>query len=357
MKAKGFGGKILISMLVLSLFCFLITGCSSEPKETNQGQSESQEQEQEQGKTEETLKDVIIASGPSGGVMEVVAAASAEILKNELGVNGNVIPGGTGPNVKLVETKQATMGITYGNNISDAWIGKDPSPGQPVKTLQGLMGLYPNAFQIWTLKEVELSKLEDLTKLRVCASAPGQAPWQAFLDLLSLKGLSEQDFEKNGGKLVKLSWSEGCDALKDKQIDVLIWLTAYPHPAIVDVELTRDINIVGLSDEDLESYIKEHPGFFNLTIPKGTYKNQVNDIQTLGTLAFYIVHQDLSEDAAYKIAKALYENRERLGDTHATLKYITKETVAKNMPIVIHPGAQKYYHEIGVPMDEPTLIP
>ena len=303
--------------------------------------------------TEEKL---IIASGPTAGVFEIVAAASSGVL-NEKFKNVSVIPGGSGPNILILDNKDATMGITYGNNVTEAWNGRDPSPGKEIRDLQGLITLFPTAFQIWALKETEISSLEDLTKLRVCAAAPGQAPWGTFWNLMDLIGVTEEDFDANGGKIVKLSWAEGNSALRDKLIDVLIWLTLYPHPAIMDVEMTRHLKLVPISEEIVDKYMEKYPGMIRITVPKGTYKNQEEDVCGLGTIAFYAVRKDLDEEVAYNITRMLYEKRDQLAETHNLLKYLDKKTMGKNIPLEIHPGAKKFMEEIGAPVDEPVLVP
>ena len=73
-----------------------------------------------------------------------------------------------------------------------------------------------------------------------------------------------------------------------------------------------------------------------------------SDVETLAVCAIWATHDGVSDDIIYAVTKALYENTETLGKVHPKGKEISAETALQSISIPIHPGAAKYYAEIGV---------
>jgi len=60
-----------------------------------------------------------------------------------------------------------------------------------------------------------------------------------------------------------------------------------------------------------------------------------------------VVREGFSNDLVYQITKVLREKRDALVQIHGYMKYVTDETMIKGLPVPLHPGAEKYYREIG----------
>lgn len=301
--------------------------------------------------------EIIISSGPAGGVYEIICAACSEILHRELGVNVSVIPGGGVLNIAMIHKGQANMCLTSGAGVTDAWYGKSPVLDEEIRTIRGLITMFPMPFQIWALEEAEINDFTDLTKLRVCCGTPGHSAYKIFHNLMDILEITEEDFARDGGEIVPLSWSEATAALRDRHIDVLMWLTGCPHPAIMDIEITRRLKFISMGDKLVSKYIEAYKGLSPYTIPPGTYKNQTEVAKNMGVFTFFAVHEDLDEELAYHITEALFENREELQLTYAPLSFISKEVSAKSQMVPLHPGAERYWRKIGADMEEPVLVP
>jgi TRAP transporter TAXI family solute receptor len=83
-------------------------------------------------------------------------------------------------------------------------------------------------------------------------------------------------------------------------------------------------------------------------IPAGTYDGQSADVPTVAITNILVSHDKVSDEVAYQMTKLLFDNLERLGNAHAAAKDIKLETAAQNLPIPLHPGAERYYREVGV---------
>ncbi|HHU70395.1 MAG TPA: TAXI family TRAP transporter solute-binding subunit, partial [Thermoanaerobacterales bacterium] len=100
----------------------------------------------------------------------------------------------------------------------------------------------------------------------------------------------------------------------------------------------------GIADQLIEDY----PFYSKVVIPAGTYTKQEDDVNTVAVMAMLVVTEDMDEDLAYNITKAIYDNIDRLVVAHPVGKMITKEGALDGMPIELHPGAAKYFEEEGI---------
>ncbi|MDP2679383.1 MAG: TAXI family TRAP transporter solute-binding subunit, partial [Rhodoferax sp.] len=56
----------------------------------------------------------------------------------------------------------------------------------------------------------------------------------------------------------------------------------------------------------------------------------------------------VSDELAYQMAKTMYDNIDTLYAAHNAAKAIKRESAVKGMPVPLHPGAAKYYKEVGL---------
>ena len=84
------------------------------------------------------------------------------------------------------------------------------------------------------------------------------------------------------------------------------------------------------------------------TIKAGTYPGQKKDVKTIAQPNFLAVNADVSVDHVYKLTKAIYENLAFLQAIHKATKAMAVEKAMAGLPVPLHPGAMKYYKEVGL---------
>lgn len=296
--------------------------------------------------------DLLWASGPQGGSWLSASAAIAELFqKNVPGSVVTIEPGGGVTNLKLVEAGEAELGMTNSSSFIAAAEGRDPFEA-PFQNTRTLAHLYLQYHQMVVLADAGINEVPDIVGKRFVPSAPGQTTYEVNAAVLDAHGLSYEDLEAQGTKLV-LTGNQGQanDMLKDKQVDAVWWSTALPSPGFVDVALSRDVKLIGISDEVMEKLLEKYPEYNRTVIPAGTYKGQDEPVQTIGWYTTIIINKDVPDDVAYWLAKSIYEGRDDLVAAAANMSFITKETIANDMDVFpLHPGAKKYYEEIGATM-------
>lgn len=299
-----------------------------------------------------------IGGGPSGGVFNIVATGLSNLLG---GVFPDAIidvqPGGSGPNLLRVGAGKVDIGVTSASNALDAWEGRDPAtPDNPIRNTRGLMTIMQSAIQIWVDANSDIHSLEDLRGKQISAGQPGQTSWLAFQELLAAADMSTEDIEAGGGRMHHLSWSESHDALRNGQLDAVMWLSLWPHPTVRQNETVRPMRALSFDDAVLERFLAESGGGFErVTLPAGLFSGQEEPANTVGTNTILFASTAMSDELAYTIVKAVWENREEFKETHALLKYMSEETVGKGMVIPVHPGAKTYFDELGIEVSESRL--
>jgi TRAP transporter TAXI family solute receptor len=299
-----------------------------------------------------------IGGGPSGGTFNVVATGLGNNLRSAFTDSLiDIQPGGSGPNLLRVSKGQVNLGITSASNASNAWNGEDPAtPEKPIKNVRGIMTFFPSAIQIWVDASSDIYSVEDLKGKQVSAGQPGQTSWNAFSNLLKVHGMTVDSIEEDGGKLHKLSWKESQNALRNGQLDAVMWVALYPHTTVLATETAREIRVLSLDEAKIDTYLSKHGGGFEkVTLPVGLYKGQTKPALSVGTKTFLFASDKMSDDVAYKVTSSIWNNLEKFKKIHSLLNYIDKETAGRDMAVPLHPGALKFYKENGIPVSEPVL--
>ena len=88
-----------------------------------------------------------------------------------------------------------------------------------------------------------------------------------------------------------------------------------------------------------------------LVIPAGTYAGVEEDIATTTLPVGLYATTQMSEATAYQLVKAFWESKPKLEKQNSWWKAITPESL-RIFNTTFHPGAVKYYEEIGVTLPE-----
>ncbi|MBO5936671.1 MAG: TAXI family TRAP transporter solute-binding subunit, partial [Clostridia bacterium] len=147
------------------------------------------------------------------------------------------------------------------------------------------------------------------------------------------------------------SFGDAATLLKDGAIDAAFITAGTPTPAVSDLATSTDIVAVDLGEEVIAKLMNDYPFYAKHEYTSADYSFIADDetATTVAIMATFIVTNDMSEDQVYDITKNLWEKQDEIAVAHAKGKEMDKETAAAaigNVPL--HPGAEKYYKEIGV---------
>ncbi|MGB1090544.1 MAG: TAXI family TRAP transporter solute-binding subunit [Oceanobacter sp.] len=218
----------------------------------------------------------------------------------------------------------------------------------------GLIYWFPyGAFHYVTYADSGIKTLKDLKGKKVFLGPPGGGAWvtaNAWVE--STTGLKQgKDYEN-----VRASWASALQGFQDRQFDVYVTGGIPPFPQVEQLALTSKLRLLGLNTEQAmeadEAMLKpvKALGRFMDVINEGTYDNVETDgdIHTIGATVGVVARMDLSEDTVYRMTKAFWENLEEEAKTAPYLKRVNIKRAFSAQNMKLHPGALKYYREIGL---------
>ncbi len=246
-------------------------------------------------------------------------------------------------NLNLLQAGRGEIAFTLGDALSDAWKGDAESGfATPLKKLRGLAGIYPNYIQIVASADSGIKTLADLKGKRISVGAPKSGTELNARAVLKAAGLTYKDF----AKVEYLPFGESVELMKNRQLDVTLQSAGLGVASLRDLAVSMKIVIVEIP-ADVVAKVGD-PAYLPAVIPAGTYEGQAKDAQSIAIQNFLVTHEGVSTDTVYRMTKALWENLDALVAAHAAGKSIKKESALKGMPLPLHPGAEKYYREVGL---------
>ncbi|QQE74052.1 TAXI family TRAP transporter solute-binding subunit [Brevibacillus composti] len=288
-------------------------------------------------------KFLTIATGGSSGPYYTIGGAMAKIYKDKLGYNASVqSTGASVENINLLKAKKADLAFVMSDVTSFAYEGQENfKDSGAIKELRAMAGLYLNYVQVVTLKDRNIKSIHDLKGKRVGVGAPNSGVEVNARMVLAGHGLTYNDIKAD-----YLSYAEAIEQLKNNAIDAAFVTSGLPNSTVIDLMTTKDVEIVPIKKEDVDKMAEQFPFFVSAEIPAGLYKND-EAVQTAAIRNIMLVRSDLSDDQVYKLTQAFFENLDMLKDAHNAAKDIDVKEAGKNLVVPLHPGAEKYYKEVG----------
>lgn len=287
-----------------------------------------------------------LASGSPGGVYYPLGGGMAVAIEK-------TVPdlrcaaestGASVENCRLVGSGDSDMGMVMGSVAYNALNGQKPF--EKKFELTALFQMYPAPEHIVTTKTSGIKSISDLKGKKISIDVPGSGCATMASVILKEAGFNlEKDLT-----IANLSQTESVQALKDGVVDAVFFNFAYPASAVMDLASTREIVLVPVAEDLADKIIKKHPYYLKIKIPAKTYGGVDDDILCLGDSNVLIANKKMKEDVAYKVVKAIFTNvkegKYALVNIHPIAAQITPAN-AVNSPIALHPGAKKYFKEVG----------
>ena len=246
-------------------------------------------------------------------------------------------------NLNLLQAGRGEVAFTLGDTLSDAYKGDEEAGFKtPLKKLRVLAAIYPNYIQIVANAETGIKTLADLKGKRISVGAPKSGTELNARAVLKAAGLTYKDFSK----VEYLAFGESVELMKNRQLDATLQSAGLGVASIRDLATSVAIVVVSVP-ADVVAKIGD-PAYQAAVIPANTYTGQTVPVPTVAIQNFLVTTDAVPMDTVYALTKATMENLDQLVAAHNAAKGISKENAAKNPPVPLHPGAEKYYREIGV---------
>ena len=285
---------------------------------------------------------VTIAAGGSSGPYYQIGATMADMLADDLDSDTSVqATGASAENINMIADGDAELAFVMGDAAVQATEGTGPFEDDPRDDLMAIMTMYPNTVQLVATSASGIESVEDLEDANVAVGDVGSGVELNAQMVLEAHGITYDDINED-----YLSYEEATDQMANGHIDAAFVTSGLPNPTLVELGTNTDFTVVPIEGEGAEALLDEHDFFSEDVIPADTY-DQDEDIPTVGVTNHLLVSSELSEEAAYDITAAFFEDLDRLHDSHAAAEQITLESATEGLVVPLHPGAEQYFEEQG----------
>ena len=246
-------------------------------------------------------------------------------------------------NLNLLQAGRGEIGFSLADSVSDAWKGNaDAGFTKPLDKLRAIASVYPNYIQIVALADANVKTLADLKGKRISVGAPRSGTEINARAILKAAGLSYSDFSK----VEYLPFGESVELMKNRQIDVTLQSAGLGVAALRDLSAAVKVNFVPVPAEVVAKV--GDPAYRAAAVPANTYEGQAAEVPTVAINNLLVTNDKVSEEVAYQMTKGIYDNLERLGNSHSAGRQIQLEKAVDGLPVPLHPGAEKFYREKGL---------
>lgn len=304
----------------------------------------------------------ILATASTGGTYYPVGVALATLVKVKLEPASKygkmtlsaISSAGSGANVKLMSDDQAQFGIIMG--LYGSWAAEGTGRLKEVgkqENLRAVTMLWQNVEHFVVHKDyVKTGTVEDLAGLAEQKFGIGKknsGTQGSGMHILEGLGVDASKFT-----MVHKGYGGTSDAMQNGQIAGMNIPAGPPVSAITSAyaKLGEDIKTLDFTDEQMEKANNGLKLWTRYVIPAGTYPNQEKDINTIAQPNFLAVNQGVNEEDVYQLTKVIYENLPFLNAIHKATTAMSIEKAIDGLPVPLHPGAARYYKEVGIEIPE-----
>jgi uncharacterized protein len=287
-------------------------------------------------------KALTLGTASPGGIYYVYGEELAKILTEKLGVAVDQFPT-QGPvhNVKLLDSGGAQLGLTTMGVALQGWNGTgDWTSGKKFRNMRALFPMYDTPFQAFALQRSGINTIAQFGGKRIGIGPKAGTGGTYGPGIFKIAAISPD--------LSYGSYSDMANDLLTHRVEGLVTLLGAPVPAIQEAEAKEPVTIISLSPEQMDAVRKAMPEFTPSKVAAGTYRSLDKDYDTIGMFNFAIGRADLSDDLVYQLVKAVFENQPRLVKATSAASETVPQNVLKDTFLPFHPGAVRYYREIGI---------
>lgn len=290
-------------------------------------------------------KDYILATGGTGGTYYPFGGAIANIWNTKI-ENMNVTAQATGAsaeNLRLINKGEAEFATVQNDVMDYAFHGTDMFAGEKLENVMTVGTMYPEVIQIAVSENSGIKSIADFKGKRISVGDAGSGVEFNAKQILEGYGLTFEDIKKSN-----LSFKESAEGIQNGTLDGCFITAGVPNSALQELAFTAGLILIPVSGPEADAICSKYSFYTQTTIPGNTYKGTNTDTPALAIKATLAVSAKLDEDTVYQMTKTLFENLDELGQAHAKGKEVSAQTAVTGVSVPFHPGAEKYFKELGL---------
>lgn len=348
--------KKILAVILSAVMGISLIGCGNSSSGTQAGtESSGQEgngsadQETESGKKSGSLKRITIGTAGTSGALYPMGIAMAQTITDH--VDGIAATGESTAasieNLRNMHQGSMELGISQTEVASFAYYGQRDYEGAAYEDIRALFSTIYNYLQVFTLEGSGIERIEDLEGKTVSMGSAGSGGEMAARALLAVYGL---DYETVNAQF--MGEADGVTALKDGKIDAIIATNPLGSASFTELTTSADAKLIPIADD---AFYEAYPAYTKYTVPANTYHGIEEEVVIPRSRIIMCTSTEsgLTDDEIYDIVKAVWENRSEWSESAKSVSTdVVLEHALEEIDIPLHPGALRYFEEIGADIPE-----
>jgi uncharacterized protein len=264
--------------------------------------------------------------------------------------NIKVVPGAGIQNMTKLQQGETEIAWGLPPFVAASYNGQDPYKDKHADMRLVVNGLGYVHIQFCVHADYPAKSIRDVFEskkpITIGTTPPGGSDEWVMRKVFEFYKTTYADVRGRGGKVILVSYSDLVTQYRDRNMDILFANLAVPGAAIQEASLARKMRILPM-DDDLIKFMEGH-GLARGVIPKGTYKDVMNNDVDLPTIAMantIVANAKISSEAVYDFTKIVLNNVDAVRKIHPAFKDFTPKDTVKLANVPLHPGAEKAYKE------------
>lgn len=289
-------------------------------------------------------KNYVFATGGTSGTYYSFGGVIANLWNNNIeGLNITAqSTGASAENLRLINRGEAELAFVQNDVMDYAYNGTDMFEGEILSNFSAILTLYPEVVQIAATKSSGIRSIADMKGKRVSVGDAGSGTEFNAKQILEAYGLTFNDIRKSN-----LSFKESSDGLQNGTLDACFIVAGVPNAALQELSLSADMTLVPIGNTQIVEIISQYKYYTEVNIPVDTYNGVDVDTRAIAVKATIAVNNNIPEEEVYNMIKTIFDKQSDLSLAHAKGNELNIEEAPKGISIPFHPGAVKYYEELG----------
>ena len=341
-----------IAMILALALTVSMTACSAAPAApaapAAAPAAEAEKAEEPQIEVKEKLEgfsgSYLMATASATGNYYAYGSALTSVINSATGADITVTSsGGSIENARLLGSGENEFALIQTDVYNYAHEGIELFEGDPITNFQAITTCYPEMVQIVVRKDAGIESVADMKGKNICVGAVGSGYEVAARQILGAYDLNYDDINETFADQATAK-----NGVQDGTFDGMFLCSGFPNNNVVELSLNNNIEVLSLDEEHLAKILEQYPFYESFTTDSDDY-NLGHPITSVAVKSMMVCLDTFTEDEIYTLTKAIYENLEEIQMLNAKAeKYMSLEGAMSGIPSDLHPGARKYYEEMGL---------
>lgn len=297
------------------------------------------------------VKFIKIGVSSAGGDWFRAGAKFSTLIPAEFpGVAASTVIGGGVVNVSRIGKKEAQIAFALTPYPEQGYNGQSkhyPTPLKNVRLIASNLGRTVTVALV-VLKDSPIKGITDLKGKRIVPGDRGWGTTELVEALMATAGMPAEKFKAEGGTISYTSITDRSKALQDRNVDAIFIPAQVNFPDLMAVQQAIGIRVIGFPADVVDRTLATMPGLIRSAVPKGLYGVVDQELPSPGFLQQLIVDADLSEELVYRITKLWWTRIKEIHEIAPGMDQANVKMAMEHATIPFHPGAVRYYKEVGV---------